>query len=154
MIRFEGAISQTSKKIVLKSYSNLMLIISICVCIPFVIVNILVAIFIDSIYALFLLAILSLPVIAFFAREPKKAYGMIMPEKIIIDEECIESEGERFHKSKLLSDVKKIVDYGDGYLIFFYSFPKTVSFFCQKNLIVEGTIEEFEKLFEDKIVRK
>ena len=25
---------------------------------------------------------------------------------------------------------------------------------CQKDLIIEGTIEEFEKLFEDKIVRK
>ena len=36
----------------------------------------------------------------------------------------------------------------------FYGLAGSMFFICQKDLIVEGSIEEFEKLFEDKIVRK
>lgn len=44
--------------------------------------------------------------------------------------------------------------YGEFYDIIFYFSNKVLNCICQKDLIVEGTMEEFEKLFEDKIVRK
>ena len=53
-----------------------------------------------------------------------------------------------------ISDVKVVVDWGEWYDIIFYFPYKSVGFICQKDLIVEGTIEEFEKLFEGKIIRK
>lgn len=54
---------------------------------------------------------------------------------------------------KKVNNIKVIVDYGDWYYIRF-KFDITASVVCQKSLIVEGTIEDFEKLFADKIIRK
>lgn len=51
-------------------------------------------------------------------------------------------------------DVKEVEDLGDSYRILF-DFPGcSPMFLCQKDLITEGTIEDFEELFADKIVRK
>ena len=56
-----------------------------------------------------------------------------------------------------ISGIKQIEDYGDFYRIKLY----VVSyigydfdiFICQKNLLTKGTLEEFEKMFDNKIVR-
>ena len=50
--------------------------------------------------------------------------------------------------------VKNVIDYGDWYHITFYVPHRNPFFICQKDLISEGTIEEFEELFADKLVRK
>ena len=50
-------------------------------------------------------------------------------------------------------DVKKVLDYGEFYEFRFY-FPWCFGVICQKDLLVEGTIEEFEQFFDGKIVRK
>lgn len=50
-----------------------------------------------------------------------------------------------------IENIKAVMDYGD-----FYKIVRSLKANCiiQKDLIVEGTIEEFEELFHDKIVRK
>ena len=63
-------------------------------------------------------------------------------------------EKEDNYAGKEVIDVKKVIDKGNFYIILFYFPHKDVNFICQKDLIVEGTIEEFEELFEGKIVRK
>lgn len=78
------------------------------------------------------------------------------PTRIVIDVKSNEIYGEyrRGVGSRSIDDVKNVIDMGTFYHILFY-FPKQwANCICQKDLIVEGTIEEFEKLFEDKIVRK
>lgn len=50
--------------------------------------------------------------------------------------------------------VKKVLDYGEFYYIMVNRFDFVNGVFCQKNLITEGTIEEFEAIFKDKLVRK
>lgn|GEM_PF-2504130 len=63
---------------------------------------------------------------------------------------------------KTISDVRKVIDYGEWYEIVFYgrkngyyADEKNLLYcICQKDLIVTGTIEDFEKLFEGKIIRK
>lgn len=49
------------------------------------------------------------------------------------------------------ANINKVIDYGDCYKL-----VRDLKTGCiiQKDLIVEGTIEEFEELFQDKIVRK
>ena len=49
-------------------------------------------------------------------------------------------------------NIYKVIDYGDCYNILLNRIA--IGCIIQKNLIVEGTIEEFEELFQDKIVRK
>ena len=55
---------------------------------------------------------------------------------------------------KPISKVKKVVDCGDWYFIVFKFLEFSNALACQKDLITKGTIEEFEALFEGKIVRK
>ena len=64
------------------------------------------------------------------------------------------AEGIQRSETKNLSNVKKVVDMGEWYKIYFYFPYKSNLFICQKDLLVKGTIEEFEELFSDKIIRK
>ena len=54
---------------------------------------------------------------------------------------------------KYTDDVSKIIEYENMYIIVF-SGLMGLGIIAQKNLLVEGTFEEFEKLFEGKIIRK
>jgi len=50
--------------------------------------------------------------------------------------------------------VKRVIDVGNGYVFIFKFRHRTPPFFhCQKDQITKGTIEQFEELFKDKIVR-
>ncbi len=70
---------------------------------------------------------------------------------------CIDSTNNTisFSRSKKatcikLDKISTIDDMGE-----FYSIPEIdTAVLCQKSLLVEGTIEEFEKLFEGKIIKK
>ena len=54
---------------------------------------------------------------------------------------------------RAVSQVEEVVDVGCGYIIKFYYEHRTDFFLCQKDLLVKGTIEQFENLFEGKITR-
>lgn len=55
--------------------------------------------------------------------------------------------------SRDVADVKKVIDTGNCYFILFALLPKNFSCLCQKDLLVEGTLEDFEHLFKDSIKR-
>lgn len=58
-------------------------------------------------------------------------------------------DGEKNNTVGRVSKVAKVIDMGGWYHIIFHYGQSY--FICQKNLIVKGTIKEFEKLFEGKI---
>ena len=51
-----------------------------------------------------------------------------------------------------VAETKRIIDYGDCYHIRYKRFKAPI--ICQKNLLKEGSLEDFERIFSDKIVRK
>lgn len=53
-----------------------------------------------------------------------------------------------------VSKVKKVVNYDQYYYLYFYKWDASNGIVCQKDLIADGTIEEFEELFREKIVCK
>lgn len=65
-----------------------------------------------------------------------------------------------FEKSRLVSggksvnSVKRVLDVGEWYYIIFKFGDISTSWVCQKDLLTKGTIEDFENLFENKLVRK
>lgn len=74
------------------------------------------------------------------------------PFKITIDpdEQTIVYEAKNEEEHFFMFDsIESVYDYGE-----YYHFWQGDMFLCQKSLIVQGTIEEFEKLFEEKIIRK
>ena len=62
--------------------------------------------------------------------------------------------GEKFTESAAIEDVVKLVDYGEFYDLSFPFGKLNDKFVCQKSLLSKGTLEEFEALFEGKIIRK
>ena len=53
-----------------------------------------------------------------------------------------------------IHQVRKVIDYGDFYSIRINQQFEHGPFLCQKDLLTKGSIEEFEKTFEGKIIRK
>lgn len=98
------------------------------------------------------LAMLPILNLIVWACQPSKKKPML-PGKITIDNEYIEYESKQATVYRNTSDVKVVRDYGDFYDVISH-FGKGSDFFvCQKTLLSCGTLEDFEKLFDGKIVR-
>lgn len=80
-----------------------------------------------------------------------KSFGSI-PNQIIIDDYSMEAKSSNYELSINLSCVKSVIDMGAWYN-FEFDYKINNFFVCQKDLLVEGSIKEFEKLFEDKLKR-
>ena len=79
----------------------------------------------------------------------------VLPSKIVIHANGhMESISKSFHWVKMVEDVEQVLDCGEWYQINFVPGEKNEYFICQKDLIILGNIEDFEKLFEGKLVRK
>jgi hypothetical protein len=83
-------------------------------------------------------------------------YMAFLPERLFVDldERTIVSQksgtGETF---KMLDDVTKVEDFGDYYAFYFNNRVSGLGFVAQKDLITQGTIEEFEEIFKEVLVR-
>ena len=72
---------------------------------------------------------------------------------IDIEDETIGVVGEKFKDEHDISSVIQIVDHGEWYDVkYAFGEVKNVQTVIQKNLLTKGTIEEFEQIFEDKVV--
>ncbi|MBQ2710399.1 MAG: hypothetical protein IJF66_00445 [Clostridia bacterium] len=82
----------------------------------------------------------------------KKDIPKLFATKFIILEngKIIAYAHDETHYSSINS-VKRVLDVGNGYV--FELLDRNPFFHCQKDQIVKGTIEQFEALFKDKIVR-
>lgn len=159
MIIFSGELSEESKRYVLKQNALLGLLVSsipafiatVIILTIAIICNLWIILLFLIIFALFVVLVTLAPYV-----QRKRTLNLIVPSKIVIN-----NEG-RYIKiyfrntaivEKKLSKIGKVIDEGKYYNIRL-KFPKIDGFLCQKDLLVEGTIEEFEELFQGKIIRK
>lgn len=155
MIVFEGEVSEKERDLAVRITNRIMLWIGIIAPLPFVAVTIYVGVCVDYIYLLFLLTYVAFSVIwGFFVKPGEKDKGDIVPIKVEIDDEHVIKETTKNYNTYRVDEVKRVEDYGDFYRIIFY-FPHCDRFcICQKDLITQGTIEEFEEMFAGYIVKK
>ncbi len=73
--------------------------------------------------------------------------------KITINGEYITNQSILYQGKKHLNKVKKIVATEKWYYIVFKWGDMSNAWICQKDLLVEGTLTEFEALFQDKLIR-
>lgn len=154
MIEFRGEIDGRCKKYRLYAESMVGLV---CTLIPALLIAIPVTvclIVIDRVFALAYIPLVLFVVFAVIAPLSKKAQKLTLPYCVQIYDDRIESKGEKFHDIRQIVHVKKVVDMGDWYQIFFRFPHKNAHFVCQKNLIAQGSIREFEELFEDVLIRR
>lgn len=89
-----------------------------------------------------------------FQIKTKKGKQKITPKRIYVKDNTIVCITDTYTESKFIDDVKEVRDYGEFYYLIFPFGKISTSFVCQKNLLSNGTLEEFEALFEGKVVRK
>ena len=84
----------------------------------------------------------------------KKVSKELLTKRIYTDEEFIVFETDKSEGYRRIEDASCVIDHGEFYEIVYPYGKKTNNFMCQKDLLCVGTIEEFELLFESKIIRK
>lgn len=164
MIEFKGKLSSKCKEYLIDDSWRITFFTILIICIPFIVLTIVLTFKFDWIYSLIFIPI---ALFMFFGslKPSTKSYEMFFGKNgkifegelqwnIIIDQNLISAEGIQRSETKNLDDIKKVVDMGDFYKIYFYFPHKSNLFVCQKDLIIKGTIEEFEDLFSAKIMRK
>ena len=157
MIVFDGEITGKCRKFVFRRYSNLMAltcIISMSI-VSFLVIEIAKAYGMSILWFYIACAVMA-TVVLFLLPPGKQTQNFIMPKKVYVDLRdemvvCVSTLKERFHG---IDSVCKVIDYGEWYHFKFAFGGGDPVFVCQKSLLTEGTIQEFEALFEDIIVRK
>ena len=152
MIEFKGELTGQSKEYVLKMSRKNAFIAGAWACALFSCGIIAAAVLYNW---MFYLCIPILWIFPFLCAVPpdKKTYGGILPTKVTIDkEEGLTCEGDDFELYDDFKNVRKVIDYGEGYHILVSN--NKVNFVCQKSLITQGTLEEFEELFKDVLVKE
>ena len=152
MIVFEGNVGKACETFVCKRERIFIAKVWSFVSILFAIPTVIIAINWEMIVLLFLVALALFPLGTLLPLS-KKTKETMLSTKIQIGEEIMSCEGKRFKFEYYTKDVKQVTDYGDFYMMDFY-YPNRNSYFaCQKDLITEGSIEDFEKLFSEKLVK-
>lgn len=150
MIVFRGELSVDCKKNI---YHNLIVINLITMSLVSVLLAIPVTfavVYDDIVWAI---AYILIPVLFLGVPISAKNQKLAHPTEITIGKETISIVGESFTQEREIAQIKRIVDHGSFYKIIF-NFPnRSVHCLCQKDLLVEGTIEEFEDRFATYIVK-
>ena len=156
MIKFSGEMSEISKNLIICANRKGGTLIGAMIAI-FFLIPILILTFVWSPFAL--LFIIPLVFVVALAGIPPKDLNKIAPYEILTEEfddgtylVAVFTDGHYLKKS--LNSIKRIIDLGEAYYISFRTRPYYFNFLCQKDLLVEGTLEEFEQLFDGKIIRK
>ena len=155
MIEFNGMLTGASKSFLLKKQMKLNGITALFITIVFSILIISIALIVNKMILLFLITILVFD-IGILLPSSKNSQKLFMPKRIFLDleEGTIVHQCEKMERFHMIDSVKKVVDYGEWYDFVFYYSDRDLYFVCQKSLLTKGTLEEFEALFEGKIVRK
>ena len=149
MITFKGKPSGETKKYIEKKSGKQLLIVAAISCVLGA------AAFISMGFKNPFFFIMAVPSALFFVFSivlVKK--GIVMPVEVQIDGRFIRYRNEKDVTGFFeLADVAKVVDMGEFYCFERASGLPAGMFACQKDLVVEGTLEDFEKIFEGKIVK-
>ncbi len=149
--KFAGELSDENKRYLLKEQIKLNLVMGILF--PFIlsVPIVLLAVYYYKLILLFLiipfLILVMFIINPFYSKEFPK--GIAIVDNIIYIT-TIHTPNKLATYSRDVADVKKVYDIGNAYYISFY-LPKTPVCLCQKDLLVYGTLEGFEQLFQGKI---
>ena len=155
MLVFQGEFSNNCKRYMIKKLKSISIIGLVIPCFLLCIPMLILTFIYHWSFVLAVITLLLLPLLGLI--QPKsKSLDLIVPFKVSIDTKtnCITSKGKNFYFERKTSQIKKIIDYGEWYHIYFVFPHKNQSFICQKDLLVQGTIEEFKNYFQDKIIVK
>ena len=152
MIVFSGEVfGKCKKEIIIRAVGTHFLASSLA-SIPFFVIFIFATIKEDRIFLLAILGLIFAVLMLSMVPVLEFRKGTYTPNKVTIDTKLsvIVAKGKRFCEEIWIKDVVVIRDFGEWYHI--YSPKCDTVFACQKSLISQGTLMDFEKLFKNKLV--
>ena len=153
-IDFLGEISGNAKKTFLKESARIAIYPTIGVVIFIAIVLLFLYSQTQKTLFLWLMAI-DLPALLVAGQipPPKAQIKKTITQRVIVDGDMIVAINRTGEVCKYIEDASALIDYGDHYFVKFPFGNLSEYFVCQKDLLKNGTLEEFEALFEGKIER-
>ncbi len=89
-----------------------------------------------------------------YIPKSKKAKRAHTPRRVFIDNEMIVCVADKYQTTRKINDVKKVLDRGEFYELVFSLTKISEKFICQKDLLTKGSLAEFERIFEGKLVKQ
>lgn len=154
MIEFSGALSSKCIKFYIIKEFLRFLIIFLLTALPFAIPMLVVSIVEKLLFWGILAGIILVLAVTMSIIESNIFLKKKLPTQVIISDERIEKISSLEPINNPINEVETVADYGDWYQIYFNIGFRNNYVICQKNLLAKGTIEKFEKLFEEKMIRK
>ncbi len=153
MIEFKGELSGKCRKYMLDRQNKITIYAALFVALIFAIPTVIIGIFLEPLALIFCVLYVFIIVYPLIFKDKG---NNVLPTRVYVDIENHEivSESEHFCYGKNISLVEQVIDMGEWYRIVFCLNEGNVRFVCQKSLLTQGTLEEFEALFEGKIVRQ
>lgn len=155
MIKFEGKLSPKCQKFIKSKKTKRLYLIFIAIFLLISAVHIANIVITGSMISFFVIVfnafIFGVWPIIYVRSIDQRTY---IPRAIMVNAELekIFVECKKRKSDRDFSAVKKIIDYGEWYRVMFPFDKCDESFVIQKDLLTEGTLEEFENLFLDKVV--
>lgn len=150
-IEFSGYISGVSEKRYWKKSvqlgQNVLLVGALCL-LPVVI-----AIKISIMYPIYLSIILASFALVRIPKS-KKEKQALLPNRIYIEDDAIVCRTNSGEEQRWIDDVKLVREFDEFYELVFPFGKASIRYICQKNLLTQGSLDEFEALFEGKIINK
>lgn len=78
----------------------------------------------------------------------------LLPKKVILRDDEIICVTKTRTEIKTLCDVKAVYDYGEFYEIAFPFGKISEKFICQKSLLSQGSLDDFEEIFSEVLIKK
>lgn len=153
MIEFFSELSGSSYTYVITRGRKTLLVVSLIVFVPLNVLLILAALNLNVLFLCFVPITLIVAFGNYFYKPKGNEVIKDITYRVKIGEKDVEIESDEKYLKYTVDDLKKIIDYGEFYVVEFY-FPCVRYVVCKKDSVVEGTIEEFEQRFADLIVRK
>lgn len=154
-VEFNGYISGNAEKYFWKKEMRLgqnIILISMVLCFP---ISFILSRALNNDYFVigYLLLVFICPLLCRIPKRKKEKIRYI-PYRVYIEDGYIICCTQVQEEVRNLEDVKQVNDFGEWYSLVFHVGKLSNSFICQKDLLSAGTIEEFEKIFANKIVCK
>ncbi len=150
MIEFKGEISVQSKNVLFKYQIKGAIIWAVAIFIVFIPSLIYFTIYIHNAFIYGLI----IPTIFIIIFLIKPLIKLDKPKHIIIENESMNIMCEKSANVRRIDSIKKIIDYGNCYFVIFRFPHNYFSCLCQKDLLSNGTLEKFEELFQNYIIKK
>ncbi len=153
MIEFKGDLSSECIHFYIKKDILRSLIIFLLPALPFIIPMLILSIVKEELFWGVLAGLIFVIAVGMAIVEGTVFLKKKLPTQITIADDRIDKLSVLEPKNNPISEIEAVVDYGRWYQIYFNIGFRNNYVICQKDLIVKGTIEEYEKLLEDKIIR-